>query len=59
LIEDVSDQRRTRWEFEPLANVLQMGGHGTGRDEQPLADFGMGRAVTTSIFNDCDRCRDR
>ena len=28
LFEDVPDQRRTGWEFEPPVDVLQVGGHG-------------------------------
>ena len=45
LFEDVSDQRRTGREFEPPVDVLQVGTHGAGTDEQPLADLGIGQAL--------------
>ena len=45
LFEDVSDQRRTGREFEPPVNVLEVGAHGAGTDEQPLADLGIGLAL--------------
>ena len=46
LFEDVSDQRRTGREFEPPVNVLEVGAHGAGTDEQPLADLGIGQALS-------------
>ena len=33
LFEDVSDQCRTGWEFEPPVDVLEVGGYGSGTDE--------------------------
>jgi hypothetical protein len=45
LFEDVPHERRTRWEFEPPVDVVQVGGNGAAANEKSLGNLGVGQSL--------------